>query len=234
MNSALFARVGRLLLARAPGRFASRSCSRADSRAPTVRRTLGALLGLALLVSGCRGCSYHSHAEWHAGTGSSGGEVKEQPEEREGSTRSTGRRSPAGRDNVVRVSGDGNKSQGDQAGGGSASERGVVRPTGDVPPSSSGDSSQSARGESGQGGRSDSSSASGAASESGGKGGEPATPAAPAQPAEPAAQAPAEQAPDSGKPSLKSPSEPHITTPTQRKPRKVHRGGATNKEGRRE
>jgi hypothetical protein len=234
MNSVLFARVGRFLLARAPARFDSRLCWRADPRAPTVRRALGALLGLTLLVSGCRSCSYHSHSEWHAGSGSSGGEVEEQPEEREGTTRSTGRRSPAGRDNVVRVSGDGNKSQGEQGGGGNASERTVVRPTGDAPASSSGDSSQSARGESGQSGRGDSGDARGAAGESGGKGSEPASPATPAQPAEPAAQAPAEQAPDSGKPSLKSPSEPHITTPTQRKPRKVHRGGATNKEGRRE
>jgi hypothetical protein len=143
------------------------------------------------------------------------------------------RRSPKSA-RVVRVTGDGSKAQGDQGGGGNAPERTVVRPSGDVPSGSSGDSGQSARGESDQSARGESSGASGVGSESGGKGSEAATPAAPAQPAEPAAQAPSEQAPDGGKPSLKSPSEPHVTTPTQRKPRKVHRDGATNKEGRRE
>lgn len=207
----------------------SESCSR-SSRA---RRALGPLLGLALLVSGCRSCSYHAHSEWHAGSGSSGGqrasEESEEAEQDEGSTRSTRRRSPGSRDNVVRVTGDGNKSQGGQGGGGDAPERTVVRPTGDVPPSSSGNTGQAAGGGGAQSGRSD-----GSAADASGKVNEPAAPSSPAQPAEPAA-APAEQAPDNGgKTTNKNPSEPHVTTPTQRKPRKVHRDGATNKEGRRE
>lgn len=189
-------------------------------------RGFGFVLGLVLLLSGCRGCSYHSHSEWHTGTGStqgSGGEVARQPEERERSTRST-RRPPAGRDNVVRVTGDGNKTHGGQGGGGSVPERTVVRPSGDVPPSSR-QPGESARGESDRGAPGDGS--------PGAVAGEPAQ-NPPAHAPEPAADAPAEREPEDGKPSLKSPSEPHVTTPTQRKPRKVHRDGATNKEGRRE
>ncbi len=226
MNSVLSTRVERSTV------VGSRSCSRAVPRASTrARRAFGPLLGLTLLVSGCRGCSYHAHSEWQAGSGSSGGEEVAEPNEQgegEGSTRSTHRRSPGGRDNVVRVTGDGNKSQGGQSSGGDPPERAVVRPTGDVPPSSSGGSGQGSGGDSAQGGSSDGTTA------TGGSTGKADEPSAPAQPSEPAAAAPSEQAPDGGKTTNKNPSEPHVTTPTHRKPRKVHRDGATNKEGRRE
>lgn len=222
MNSVLFARVR----ARA-----DRSSNVGSAR---VRGTLGPLLvTVALSCASLGGCSFHARSEWHSGNGStnsSGAEHEAQPEQHEHAHRSSHRQSPGGRDNVVRVTGS-TKSSGDQGGGADGEEpaRTAVHPTGDVPASSSGSSGSSGGGSGSSGGGSEGSGTSSGSSA-------PAADA-PAQTAEPAADASRDEGSSTGKGTLKSPSEPHVTTPSQRKPRKVHRSGdgqTTNKEGRRE
>jgi hypothetical protein len=164
------------------------------------------------------GCSLHAHSEFHTGSGgesSAGAENASESAEQPHHAQHEGRHSPAGRDNVVRVTG--TKPAVEQAGDTEEPARTAVHPTGDVPPSSSADTGGAAAG----GAHGSSDNVGSAASESP-KQAESAPPGA----------TPADETPSGGKGSLKSPSEPHIATPSQ-KPRKVHRTG-TSKEGRRQ
>jgi hypothetical protein len=199
-------------------------------RTLAVAHTLSACLALA-----ASGCSFHGHAEYHSGTGgnsSAGAENEAEPRQRERAQREhhEGRHSPAGRDNVVRVNGGSNPAA-EQGGGAEEPARTAVHPTGDVPPISgagadstaSGGSSDSAAGSNSAGGDSAGADRGSAASESPNQAG-----------SAPPGDAPATDAPSTGKTSRKSPSEPHVATPAQQKPRKVHRSGgssSTNKEG---
>jgi hypothetical protein len=184
-------------------------CSRAEPRASTLLTTCLAL--------GLVGCSFHAHSEFRTGSGgeaSSGAEQQSAPEKR---TEREARDSP--RDNVVRVTPGASKPAVEQ---GAAAEppRTVVRPTGDVPPSSS-----DAQGSTGAGAASAASA--GSASGAGGEASPASTPTAPSEP-EPAAAQPSDTPRTTKGNTRKSPSEPHVAVPAQntQKPRKVNRASS--------